>query len=59
MAGDSRAEIHRYGNINLAIKVGKQRLNRYLTLRNVAYAPYFYTNLISVAKFHRVKVIIN
>ena len=58
-AGDSRAEIYRYSNINLAIKVGKQRLNWYLTLRNIAYAPYFYTNLIFVAKLYRVGVIIN
>jgi hypothetical protein len=59
MAGDSRAEIYRYGNINLAIKVGKQRLTQYLTLRNVTYASYFYTNLISIVKLHRVRVIIN
>jgi hypothetical protein len=59
IAGDSRAEIYGYGDINLAIKVGKQRLTRYLTLRNVAYALYFYTNLISTAKLHRVGVIIN
>ena len=26
MAGDSRAEIYGYSDINLAIKVGKQRL---------------------------------
>ena len=58
-AGDSRAEIHGYGDINLAIKVGNQRLTRYLTLRNVAYAPYFYTNLISAAKLCRVGVIID
>jgi hypothetical protein len=59
IAGDSRAEIYGYSNINLAIKVGKQRLNQYLTLRNIAYAPYFYTNLISAAKLRRVRVIIN
>ena len=59
MAGDSGAEIYRYGNINLAIKVGKQRLTWYLILRNVAYAPYFYTNLVSVVKLYRVGVIIN
>ena len=59
MAGDSRVEIYRYGNINLAIKVGKQRLTWYLILRNIAYAPYFYTNLISTVKLHRVKIIIN
>jgi len=58
-AGDSGAEIYRYGNINLAIKVGKQRLTRYLILRNVVYAPYFYTNLISAAKLYRVGVIID
>jgi hypothetical protein len=58
-AGDSGAEIHGYGDINLAIEVGKQRLTRYLTLRNVAYAPYFYTNLISTVKLRRVGVIIN
>jgi len=58
-ARDSRAEIHGYSNINLAIKVGKQRLTRYLILRNVAYTSYFYTNLISAAKLYRVKVIIN
>jgi len=58
-AGDSGAEIYRYGNINLVIEVGKQRLTRYLTLRNVAYALYFYTNLISAAKLRRVGVIIN
>ena len=59
IARDSRAEIYGYSNINLAIKVGKQRLTRYLTLRSVAYAPYFYTNLISIAKLRRVRVIIN
>jgi hypothetical protein len=58
-ARDSRAEIHGYGNINLAIKVGKQRLTRYLTLRNIAYALYFYTNLISTAKLYRVRVIMD
>jgi len=59
IAEDTRAEIHRYGNINLVIKVGEQHLTRYLTLRNVAYALYFYTNLISVAKLRRVGVIID
>ena len=59
IAGDPKAEIYRYSNINLAIKVGKQRLTRYLTLRNVVYTPYFYTNLISIAKLRRVRVIIN
>ena len=58
-ARDSRAEIYRYSNINLAIKVGKQRLTRYLILRNIVYAPYFYTNLVSVVKLCRVRVIIN
>ena len=28
-------------------------------MRNIAYTPYFYTNLISVAKLYRVGVIIN
>ena len=58
-ARDSRAEIHGYGDINLAIKVGKQRLTWYLTLRNIVYVFYFYTNLISVAKLYRVGIIIN
>ena len=58
-ARDSRAEFYRVSDINFAIKVGKKYLTRYLTLRNVAYAPYFYTNLISVAKLRRVRVIIN
>jgi hypothetical protein len=58
-AGDSGVEIYGYGDINLAIEVGKQHLTRYLTLRNVAYAPYFYTNLISAAKLCRVGVIID
>src|SRR6266702_5441741 len=58
-AGDSGAEIHGYNDINLAIEVGKQRLTRYLTLRNIAYTPYFYTNLISIAKLQKVGVIIN
>jgi len=58
-AGDLGVEIHGYGNISLAIKVGKQRLTWYLTLRNVAYALYFYTNLISAAKLCRVGVIID
>jgi hypothetical protein len=58
-AGDSGAEIHGYGDINLAIEVGEQRLTRYLTLRNVAYAPYFHTNLISAAKLRRVGVIMD
>ena len=58
-AGDSRAEIYGYSDINLAIKVGKQRLTQYLILRNVAYTPYFYTNLISAVKLYRVGVIIN
>src|SRR6266702_1299948 len=56
---DSRAEIYKYSNINLAIEVGKQRLTQYLTLRNIIYTPYFYTNLISTAKLYKVKVIIN
>jgi len=59
IAGDSKAEIHRYGNINLVIKVGKQHLTWYLTLRNIAYTLYFYTNLISAVKLRRVRVIIN
>jgi len=58
-ARDARAEIHGYGNVNLAIKVGKQRLTQYLTLRNIAYALYFHTNLISAAKLRRVRVIID
>jgi len=58
-AGDSGVEIHGYGDINLAIEVGEQRLTRYLTLRNVAYAPYFHTNLISAAKLRRVGVIMD
>ena len=58
-ARDSRAEIHKYSNINLAIKVGKQRLTQYLILRNIAYTPYFHINLISAAKLRRVRVIIN
>jgi hypothetical protein len=59
IARDSRAEIYRYSDINLTIKVSKQCLTWNLTLRNVAYAPYFYTNLISIAKLRRVGVIIN
>jgi len=59
IARDFRAEIYGYSNINLAIKVGKQRLNWYLILRNVAYTPYFYINLISTVKLCRVRVIIN
>ena len=59
MAGDSGAEIYGYNDINLAIKVGKQRLTQYLILRNVVYTPYFYTNLISVAKLYKIRVIIN
>ena len=39
MAKDSRAEIYRYSNINLAIKVGKQRLTEYLILRNIVTLP--------------------
>jgi len=58
-ARDTRAEIHGYSNINLAIKVGKQRLTWYLILRNIAYALYFHTNLISAAKLRKVGVIIN
>ncbi len=58
-ARDSGAEIYGYSDINLAIKVGKQRLTQYLTLRNVTYTPYFYTNLISTVKLHKVGVIIN
>jgi len=50
IAGDSKAEIHGYSNINLAIEVGKKCLTQYLTLRNIAYTPYFYTNLVSAAK---------
>jgi hypothetical protein len=58
-AGDSGAEIHGYGDIDLAIEVGKQRLTQYLILRNIAYAPYFYTNLVSAAKLQKVGVIID
>src|SRR6266702_4831162 len=58
-ARDFRAEIHKYNNINLAIEVGKQCLTQYLILRNITYTPYFYINLISIAKLCKVKVIIN
>jgi hypothetical protein len=59
ITGDSKAEIYGYDDINLAIKVGKQRLTQYLILRNIAYTPYFYINLISAAKLYKVGVIIN
>src|SRR6266550_3662200 len=59
MTRDSRVEIYRYNDINLAIEIGKQRLTQYLTLRNIAYTPYFYTNLISTTKLRKVKIIIN
>jgi hypothetical protein len=58
-AGDAGAEIHGYGDVQLEIEVGKQRLMRQLTLKNVAYAPYFHINLICAAKLRKVGVIID
>ena len=58
-AGDNGAEIHGYGDVLLAIEVGKQRLIRHLTLKNVAYAPYFHINLVCAAKLRKVGVIMD
>ncbi len=59
ITGDSRVKIYKYNNINLAIEVNEQCLTQYLTFKNIAYTPYFYTNSISIVKLYKVKVIIN
>lgn len=58
-AGDNGAEIHGYGDVLIAIEVGKKHLTRHLTLKNVAYAPYFHINLVCAAKLRKVGVIID
>jgi hypothetical protein len=58
-AGDRGMEIRGYGDIQLAIEVGKQRLIRHLTLKKVAYAPKSHINLVCAAKLRKVGVIID
>ena len=59
IAGDNSTEIYGYRDILLAIEVGKQRLIRHLTLKNIAYTPYFHINLVYTAKLRKVSVIID
>ena len=58
-AGDAGTEIHGYGEVLLVIEMGKQRLIRYLILKNMAYALYFYTNLVCAAKLRKMGVVID
>src|SRR5579871_5025566 len=58
-AGDTGMKICGYGDILLAIEVGKQRLIRQLMLKNVAYTPDSHINLVCAAKLRKVGVIID
>ncbi|RMZ81053.1 hypothetical protein DV738_g2489, partial [Chaetothyriales sp. CBS 135597] len=53
-AGDNGMEIHGYGDVQIAIEMGSKPLIRNFTLKNVAYAPNFHTNLICAAKLRKV-----
>ncbi|RMD39147.1 hypothetical protein DV735_g5982, partial [Chaetothyriales sp. CBS 134920] len=57
--GDHGMEIHGYGDVLIAIKIGNKQLIQQFTLKNVAYTPKFHMNLVCAAKLHKIGIIID